>query len=93
MSTTTLTRLSGLALIAACALSVAGGVLHPIVDGDSHGAASLTDGRFAIAHLLVFLGGVCLLIGLPGLYGRMAPKAGAWGWPAICCTSGRTPRP
>src|ERR671916_1616306 len=79
MSHTTLERLSGLALIAAFALSLAGGLLHPIVGHESHSAASISHPGFPVAHLLVFLGGAFLLIGLPGLYARIAPRAGVLG--------------
>jgi hypothetical protein len=79
MSTTTLTRLSGLALMAALALALTGGILHPIIGGDSHAAPSLAQPLFPTAHLLVFLGEVCLLFGLPGLYASIAPKTGLLG--------------
>src|SRR5918998_115260 len=79
MSNATLERLSGLALIAAFALSLAGGLLHPIVGHESHSAASISHPGFPVAHLLVFLGGAFLLIGLPGLYARIAPRAGILG--------------
>jgi hypothetical protein len=79
MSTTTLTRLSGLALMVAFALSLTGGMLHPVIGGDSHAAPSLAQPFFPSAHLLVFLGEICLLFGLPGLYATIAPKAGLLG--------------
>ncbi len=79
MSNTTLYRLSGLALMAAFLLSLAGGLLHPIVGHESHSTASISHSGFAAAHLLVFLGGALLLIGLPGLYARLAPRAGVLG--------------
>jgi hypothetical protein len=79
MSTTTLTRLSGLALMAALALALTGGILHPVIGGDSHAASSLAQPLFPTAHLLVFLGEVCLLFGLPGLYASIAPKTGLLG--------------
>jgi hypothetical protein len=63
-------------LIVAFALSLAGGVLHPIVGGDSHSAETIAQSRFPIAHFLVFLGAAFLLAGLPGLYARIAPAAG-----------------
>ena len=75
MATTTLTRLSGLALIAAFALALTGGILHPVVGGDSHAASSLVQPLFPTAHLLIFLGEICLLFGLPGLYASIAPRA------------------
>jgi hypothetical protein len=76
MSTMTLTRLSGLALIAAFALALTGGILHPVIGGDSHAASSLVQPLFPTAHLLVFLGEICLLFGLPGLYASIAPRTG-----------------
>ena len=79
MSNATLERLSGLALMAAFVLSLAGGLLHPIVGHESHSAASISHPGFPVAHLLVFLGGAFLLIGLPGLYARIAPGAGILG--------------
>ena len=79
MSNATLDRLSGLALMAAFVLSLAGGLLHPIVGHESHSAASISHPGFPVAHLLVFLGGAVLLIGLPGLYARIAPRAGILG--------------
>ena len=79
MATTTLTRLSGLALIAAFALALTGGILHPVVGGDSHAASSLVQPLFPTAHLLIFLGEICLLFGLPGLYASIAPRAGLLG--------------
>lgn len=79
MSNATLYWLSGLALMAAFLLSLAGGLLHPIVDHESHSAASMAHPGFPVAHLLVFLGGASLLIGLPGLYARIAPRAGILG--------------
>ena len=79
MSQKTLDRLSGLALMAAFLLSLTGGLLHPIVDHESHSASSISHPGFPVAHLLVLLGGAFLLIGLPGLYARIAPKAGILG--------------
>lgn len=79
MSHKTLERLSGLALMAAFLLSLTGGLLHPIVGHESHSTASMAHPVFPVAHLLVFLGGAFLLIGLPGLYARIAPRAGILG--------------
>ena len=79
MSNATLYRLSGLALMAAFVLSLAGGLLHPIVGHESHSTASISHPGFPAAHLLVFLGGALLLAGLPGLYARIAPRAGILG--------------
>jgi hypothetical protein len=79
MTYTTLTRLNGLALMVAFALFIAGGLLHPVIEGESHGASALAHPGFPVAHLLVFLGEVFLLIGLPGLYARIAPSTGILG--------------
>ena len=79
MSTTTLTRLSGLALMAAFALTLIGGMLHPVIGGDSHAAPSLAQTFFPTAHLLIFLGETCLLMGLPALYASIAPRTGLLG--------------
>jgi hypothetical protein len=79
MSTTTLTRLSGLALMAAFVFALTGGILHPVIGGDSHAAPSLAQPLFPTAHLLVFLGEICLLMGLPGLYASIAPRTGLLG--------------
>jgi len=79
MSHETLNRLSGLALVAAFLFSLTGGMLHPIVGHESHSVNSISHPGFPAAHVLVFLGGAFLLIGLPGLYARMAPRAGILG--------------
>ena len=79
MSTTTLSRLSGLALMAAFALTLIGGMLHPVIGGDSHAAPSLAQPFFPTAHLLIFLGETCLLMGLPALYASIAPRTGLLG--------------
>lgn len=79
MSRTTLDRLSGLALILAFALSLAGGLLHPIVEHQSHSVVSMGLPAFPVAHLLIFLGGALLLAGLPAAYARIADRAGALG--------------
>ena len=65
--------------MAAFALALAGGILHPVIGGDSHAAPSLAQPLFPTAHLLVFLGEICLLFGLPGLYATIAPKTGLLG--------------
>ena len=48
MSTTTLTRLSGLALIAAFALTLTGGILHPVIGGDSHAVLAIDPATSAL---------------------------------------------
>ncbi len=61
------------------ALSVAGGLLHPVIEGEAHSLSSLARPEFPIAHFLVFLGGACLLFGLPALYARIALTTGILG--------------
>jgi len=65
--------------MAAFALALMGGILHPVIGGDSHAAPSLAQPLFSTAHLLIFLSEVCLLMGLPGLYTRIAPRTGLVG--------------
>jgi hypothetical protein len=65
--------------MAAFLLALIGGILHPVIGGDSHAPSSLTQPLFPTAHLLVFLGEICLLFGLPGLYASIAPKTGFLG--------------
>lgn len=79
MSRTTLNRLSGLALILAFALSLVGGILHPVIDHQSHSVISLGQPIFPLAHMLIFFGGALLLIGLPAVYDRIAARTGILG--------------
>jgi hypothetical protein len=72
-------RVAGLALILASCLSLAGGLLHPVVAQESHSLAAMTRPDFPLAHVLLLLGGVCLLFGLPALYARIAPRTGVLG--------------
>ncbi|HSK58450.1 MAG TPA: hypothetical protein VK935_05280 [Actinomycetospora sp.] len=64
--------LSGLA-------GLAGGVLHPVVDGQSHSAASLTAPGGPPAYLLLYGGAVLLMLGLPAAYAWLAPRTGLLG--------------
>jgi hypothetical protein len=69
-----LAPLGGLALILGGALSIAGGVLHPVIEHESHSIAAATQPAFPLAHLLLLIGGALLLIGLPAFYARIAPR-------------------
>jgi hypothetical protein len=62
--------------MAAFALTLTGGILHSVIGGDSQAAHSLAQPLLPTAHLLVFLGEICLLLGLPGLHASSAPKTG-----------------
>lgn len=78
MNASTLRRLSGLATIAAGPLCVIGGLLHPVVEGQAHSPAAL-----ATSHTLgsgaLLAGTVLLLLGLPGVYGRIGARLGVLG--------------
>lgn len=71
----TLRRLSGLAAITAGPLCLLGGLLHPIVDGDAHSAAALAADH-TLGSVSLLAGTVLLLLGLPGVYGWLAPRLG-----------------
>jgi hypothetical protein len=79
MSTTTLNRLSGLALMLAFALCLAGGLLHPVLDHHSHTVATIGQPAFPLAHMLIMLGTALLLFGLPAAYARIAERTGLLG--------------
>lgn len=80
MKISSLYRLSGLCLIASFVLSLAGGVLHPIVDGDSHSVEALLASRSPGAQLLIYAGAVCLMLGLPGGYAWFRERLGTLGF-------------
>lgn len=73
-----LRRLSGLALIAAGPLCLLGGILHPVVDGNAHDASALLTDH-AAGSLALLAGETLLLLGLPGVYGWLAPRLGVTG--------------
>lgn len=78
MDTHTLRRLSGLALILAGPLCILGGVLHPVVDGHAHDVQALTTDH-AVGSVALLAGEVLLLLGLPAVYGWLAPRLGITG--------------
>lgn len=78
MNPFTLRRLSGLATIAAGPLCVLGGLLHPVVDGQAHSAEALTTPH-ALGSGALLAGTTLLLLGLPGVYGWIAPRLGTLG--------------
>jgi hypothetical protein len=78
MNPTTLRRLSGMAAVAAGPLCILGGLLHPIENGHAHSVEALV-GQHAFGSAALLLGTVLLLLGLPGVYGRVAPRAGRLG--------------
>jgi hypothetical protein len=78
MDTHTLRRLSGLTLILAGPLCILGGVLHPVVDGHAHDVHALTTDH-AVGSVALLAGEVLLLLGLPAVYGWLAPRLGITG--------------
>lgn len=78
METTTLRRLSGIALVLAGPLCLLGGLLHPVVDGDAHGTEALLADH-AVGSVALLLGEMLLVLGLPGVYAWLAPRLGVTG--------------
>jgi hypothetical protein len=78
MNALTLRRLSGVAAVAAGPLCLIGGLLHPIVDGQAHSPAALVQPH-TVGSMALLLGTVLLLLGLPGVYGWIAPQTGKLG--------------
>lgn len=78
METTTLRRLSGAALIAAGPLCILGGLLHPVINGHAHSTAALLADHVA-GSLALLVGEMLLVLGLPGVYGWLAPRLGVLG--------------
>jgi len=68
MTTTTLYRLSAVALILSFAFSLIGGLLHPVIDGQSHSVEVFLAPRSPWAQYSVYLGALFLMLGLPGGY-------------------------
>jgi hypothetical protein len=82
MSSTTLFRLSGLALILGALLSV----VSVLVTGDATGMDQYNNPLFLPARLAQIVGGLLILIGLPGLYARQAERAGKLGFAGFVMT-------
>ena len=75
MSSTRLFRLSGLALLLALPLQVAGWLLHPPSEEVVHVLRS----TYGPAHVVMFVSWLLALLGLPGFYARQARRAGQLG--------------
>ncbi len=71
MSPRTLFRLSGLALLLALPLQVAGFVLHPATEE----VVDVLKSTYGPAHIVLFVSWLFALLGLPGLYARQADRA------------------
>ena len=75
MSSRTLFKLSGLALLIALPLQVLGFVLHP----PSEQAVDVLKSIYGPSHLILFVSWMFALPGLAGLYARQAHRAGILG--------------
>jgi hypothetical protein len=75
MSSRTLFRLSGLALMIALPLQILGFVLHP----PSEQVVDVLKPAYGPAHLILFVSWMFALCGLMGLYARQADRAGVLG--------------
>lgn len=76
---TTRVRAGGAALVTGGALCVTGGTLHPIVDGRSHSVDALTAPLSPLAQVLLAVGTVLLILGLPTLHGWLDGRIGRLG--------------
>jgi hypothetical protein len=75
MSSKTLFRLSGLALLIALPFMIVGFILHP----PSEEVSDVLKVTYGPAHLIEFIAWIFALLGLPGLYARQAHRAGILG--------------
>ncbi len=75
MSSATLFRLSGLALLIALPLQIVGFVLHP----PSEQVVDALKPAYGPAHIILFVSWLFALLGLPGFYARQAQRAGVLG--------------
>lgn len=66
MTTTTLYRLSALALVLSFVFSLLGGVAHPVIDGQSHSVEAFLAPRSPWAQYSIYAGSLFLMLGLPG---------------------------
>ncbi|GAA0896044.1 hypothetical protein [Virgisporangium aurantiacum] len=78
MNAFTLRRLSGMAAVAAGPLCLIGGLTHPIEDGHAHSPEALAQPH-TLGSAALLTGTVLLLLGLPGVYGWIGPRAGRLG--------------
>ncbi|MBF6228862.1 hypothetical protein IU470_27690 [Nocardia abscessus] len=81
----TVLRMCGAALTIGGVLCIAGGTLHPIVAGKGHSVEALTASGTPIAQILLSIGTVLLILGLPGMYAWLRPKLGVAGFVGTVC--------
>jgi hypothetical protein len=72
MSTANLIRWSGLASLLAGVLHILGAFLHPVGED----LAAINSPNWVPAHLVLWVSGILILLGLVGLYTRQAEKTG-----------------
>lgn len=82
MSSATLFRLSGLALLIALPLQILGFVLHP----PSEQVVDVLKPAYGPAHLILFSSWMFALLGLTGFYARQSHRAGVLGLIGFCAT-------
>lgn len=82
MTSTTLFRLSGLALLIALPLQILGFVLHP----PSEQVVDVLKLTYGPAHLILFVSWMFALLGLSGFYARQAHRAGVLGLVGFAAT-------
>lgn len=75
MSSRTLFRLSGLALLLALPLQVVGFIIHPATEN----VVDVLKASYPPAHLILFVSWVFALLGLPGLYAWQAHRTRLFG--------------
>ncbi|WP_054814710.1 hypothetical protein [Nocardia arizonensis] len=85
LSRETVLRLCGGALTVGGALCIAGGTLHPIVAGKGHSVEALTSPGTPAAQILLGIGTVLLVLGLPGMYAWLRRRLGMVGFLGLLC--------
>src|SRR5438270_12567677 len=82
MSTTTLYRLSGLALMAALPLFLAGEFFHPPTEDVRYVVLP----TYLLAHVLDLAGFLLVVLAMPAFYVRQAGRAGLFGFVCFVIT-------
>lgn len=80
MTTSTLYRLSAYALVLSFVFSLLGGVLHPVIDGQSHSAEVFLAPWSPWAQYSIYVGALFLMLGLPGGYLYFREEVGRLGF-------------
>ncbi len=75
MSASSLYRLSGLALVLGSLLFAVGNLMHPL----EHSVSAQAKPTWEAAHITFMIGGIIMVLGLPGAYLRQSLRAGRLG--------------